>query len=261
MNEQTNTSMGMISGNLVDVFEFKSSDVLAWDIAWSLSLQNRYLGHTPMAWDVLSHTALCYSIAMVEHHRDGKTMNPYDQLGILLHDAAEAYMGDMIRPLKSYFVEFTTIEDKVLKVILHRFGVDTAAVNWTLVKEYDQKALWTEQAKFNRFNDKVYGNSNYDASTTKNMMAKATPLQYLEVLRNLCVQINTRSINELFLFPETLRGYTRAPGETPKPQRTMTRPDYPVQAARQLDGDGLPQIEDSALDVRESTRDIDNLRA
>ena len=59
------------------------------DICHALALINRYGGHTPYPYSVAQHSLLVGSI-----------LPPELRLWGLLHDAAEAYLGDMIAPLK-----------------------------------------------------------------------------------------------------------------------------------------------------------------
>ena len=203
---QTATSLGLISGELVDIFTMETHEVKAWDIVWALHQQNRYLGHTPVAWDVLSHTALCYSLAIRDANTTQKPVTTADALGLLLHDASEAYMGDMPRPLKTYFTEFVEIEHKVTAVILNRFGLRMTDVDWDFVKKYDNEALWTEQATFGRTNDKFYGSDQLDKKTMLRMV-KCHPMQFITQLRELCLQRNVDGVNALFEMPQIIMPY------------------------------------------------------
>jgi len=60
----------------------------------------------------------------------------------LIHDAAEAYLGDMCRPIKQGFPVFKEIEDEILKEIAQYCGL-----LWPIpeeVKEIDNRLLRTE---------------------------------------------------------------------------------------------------------------------
>lgn len=46
------------------------------------------------------------------------------KLVALLHDASEAYLGDMIKPLKVLIPKFQEIEERLQRVIFERFGLD-----------------------------------------------------------------------------------------------------------------------------------------
>lgn len=82
----------MPSGCRVDPLDLQPADVNIADIARSLSRQCRYNGHVGGFLSVARHS-IWVAEALVEH-------GPKMQLIGLLHDAAEAYIGDMIRPLK-----------------------------------------------------------------------------------------------------------------------------------------------------------------
>lgn len=68
----------------------RPEEVCIEDIAHHLSLQNRFAGATTTAVSVAEHSLFCSQI-------EG---TPEEQLDALMHDAAEAYLQDMIRPIK-----------------------------------------------------------------------------------------------------------------------------------------------------------------
>lgn len=87
------------------------------DIAHSLSLLNRYNGHTIRGYSVAEH-----SVRVSKLCRD----RGYDITHIraaLMHDATEAYIGDMPSPLKNtkVGVEFRKYEEKLWEAIATRF--------------------------------------------------------------------------------------------------------------------------------------------
>lgn len=87
------------------------------DIARALSHQCRYNGHCAVFYSVAEH-----SVKLADWFRDVQ-----DDVGLarqaLLHDAAEAYLGDMIRPLKRYVPDYLEAERAVEAVIFERFGL------------------------------------------------------------------------------------------------------------------------------------------
>ncbi len=64
------------------------------------------------------------------------------RLQALLHDASEAYLGDVVRPLKRLMPNYRGLEAKVLSVIMARFGCPTEIAD--SVHEMDEIALDTE---------------------------------------------------------------------------------------------------------------------
>jgi len=85
-------------------------DIHFIDIAHSLSNICRFNGHCLQFYSVAQHCVI------VSQNVDLK-----NAMWGLLHDAGEAYVGDMIRPMKCVFPEFVKIEDNILKLIAKRF--------------------------------------------------------------------------------------------------------------------------------------------
>ena len=82
------------------------------DIAHSLSLLCRFNGHCSGFYSVAEHSV-----------RVSKILPPALALSGLLHDAAEAYVSDLPRPVKRQLGAFSDMEDRVLAVIFTRFGL------------------------------------------------------------------------------------------------------------------------------------------
>jgi len=115
-------------------------DVDPVDIAHALSLLCRYNGHVQRFYSVAEHCVLM-SYAVPEEYA----------LWALLHDATEAYVGDMIRPLKQFMPEYVAAEALVALAIAQRFDLRTADGLFTHklpapVKEADNRILLTERA-------------------------------------------------------------------------------------------------------------------
>jgi hypothetical protein len=103
------------------------------DIAHALSLLCRYNGHVDRFYSVAEHCILM-SHAVPEE----------DALWALLHDATEAYVGDMIRPLKRSMPEYRAAEDRVMAAIATHFGL--VGPMPASVKDADNRILLTERA-------------------------------------------------------------------------------------------------------------------
>lgn len=110
----TKTTIKTASGRLVDLADFQHDDIHDQDIAHPLSMICRYGGHVPGHYSVAEHSILVSRL--VEHWG----FDAIVQLQALLHDAPEAYIGDMVRPLKSFMPEFREYEHQVLTVIFER---------------------------------------------------------------------------------------------------------------------------------------------
>ena len=108
-------------------------DVKIRDIAHALSNQCRFAGHTRKFYSIAQH---CYLVSQV--------CDPADALDGLLHDAAEAYMCDMPRPIKySPGLEgFKELEKKIEAVIQKKFDLGPEPQS---VKDADRRLLYTER--------------------------------------------------------------------------------------------------------------------
>ena len=82
------------------------------DIAHALSLQCRFNGHCLQFYSVAEHSV------RVSEWLDGE-----HSLWGLLHDAAEAYLGDVVRPLKRQLDAYNAIEKRLLRVVADHFDL------------------------------------------------------------------------------------------------------------------------------------------
>ena len=104
------------------------------DIAHALSNICRFTGHTRHFYSVAQHSYLCATLVPPEH-----------QLETLLHDAAEAYIGDVSSPLKAQLPGYKMIEFNLDQAIRQRFGLPAKKSPW--VKEADRQMLAAEKAQ------------------------------------------------------------------------------------------------------------------
>ena len=107
------------SGRKLDPLNITADDIDIEDIAYSLSMQCRFNGHCKNFYSVAQH-----SIRVAE----AATGNPHHEkyrLELLLHDAAEAYIGDLITPIKRLCVEYTDIEFRINLAIAKKFNLNS----------------------------------------------------------------------------------------------------------------------------------------
>jgi hypothetical protein len=94
-------------------------DVDINDIAHALSLKVRYGGHCKDFYSVAQHSWL-----VTEAVRDRLAISQIRMLRTaLLHDAAEAYTADIVRPIKHLISGFKEIEERIEQVIAEKFNL------------------------------------------------------------------------------------------------------------------------------------------
>lgn len=107
----TPDSIRTFSGQYVNVFNTNPDSILIEDIAHALSNQCRFGGHLSEFYSVAQHSILCSQRVSDEY-----------KLQALLHDASEAYILDMPRPIKQKLNDYKEIEDKLMLLIAKKFG-------------------------------------------------------------------------------------------------------------------------------------------
>ena len=104
-------------------------------IAHGLAYQCRFNGQTSEFYSIAQHSLMVADIVSIT--------NPELRLAALLHDASEAYLGDVVKPLKALLPNYKEIEINVEQIIAHSFGVDDMFN--PLIKRADMIALATEK--------------------------------------------------------------------------------------------------------------------
>lgn len=115
----------------------REEEVCMEDIAHALSMICRYGGHTKVHYSVAQHSVL------VSKWLEEQGESVLIQREGLMHDALEAYVNDMITPLKRYLPQFRELEDKVDAVIRRKFGLPIPVS--PQVKHADMVILATEK--------------------------------------------------------------------------------------------------------------------
>jgi len=120
------------TGKKCHPFSVELDDLDLADILPALSNLPRFNGHTAFH-SVAAHS---YWVAkLVPEERELK-------LWALLHDAAEAYLGDVVRPVKECLPEFRAAEERILLAIALKFGLPWPIPE--LVHHADRVVLATE---------------------------------------------------------------------------------------------------------------------
>jgi 5'-deoxynucleotidase YfbR-like HD superfamily hydrolase len=120
------------SGTYFDLLDPFTSDFTIQDIAHGLSLTCRFAGQCREFYSVAEHSWHASQLVADEF-----------KLAALMHDAAEAFLGDVTRPLKSLLPEYQRIERNVEAAVADRFGIN--GMDSDAVKRADLAMLAAEQ--------------------------------------------------------------------------------------------------------------------
>lgn len=112
----------------------RPSDIFIDDIAHALAHQCRFAGQCAKFYSVAEHSVHVSRLVPEEH-----------QLAGLLHDATEAYLHDITRPLKQLLPGYEALEDAAWFTISSKFGLDFDMP--AAVKEADATLVFVERRK------------------------------------------------------------------------------------------------------------------
>lgn len=131
----------MGSGKVVDPFALREADVELSDIINNLTYEVRFGGNAG-EWTVAQHTLVVAELV----RKFGKGTDE-EYKSALLHDAGEAYLKDMPKPVKMRpdMLAYRQAEERAMRVICKKFGVPC---DLPIVKEMDNVATYLEAERF-----------------------------------------------------------------------------------------------------------------
>ncbi|HVK15074.1 MAG TPA: hypothetical protein VM597_40420 [Gemmataceae bacterium] len=133
-----NNTIRLRSGRYLDLADPRPADFTFADIAGALSKVCRFGGQVPTFYSVAEHLVHCGRLALA----DGL---PGDAVrAALMHDATEAFVGDVVKPLKVMLPEYGRIEAAVERAVGLKFGIDFGA-HAAAVRKIDREMLIAER--------------------------------------------------------------------------------------------------------------------
>jgi hypothetical protein len=138
----------LASGGYIDLLNPDREAIRIQDIARGLSHTARFGGQSPWPYSVAQHSVLM-----------SRLIEPEFAVLALLHDAAEAYLGDVQRPLKALLPEYRAIEANFEGVIADKYSLPWFSGKKSL-RYWDLRMLATEKIQ-------VLGTLDYWISTAE----------------------------------------------------------------------------------------------
>lgn len=127
------------SGQMLKPMELKAEDISLEDVSHALSLLCRGGGHLKHFYSVGQHCINCAKEA------EARGLSNRVILGCLIHDASEAYVSDIIRPVKKHLPAYIAIEDKILAAVYEHFGLgDLTEKEYSQIRQIDNEILENE---------------------------------------------------------------------------------------------------------------------
>lgn len=140
------------TGRRIEAGAPRPEDIDLTDIAIGLARQRRFSGQTKQPYNVAQHSCLVaeivakgFAAALEDKQRFRGPHSPDEYVKCaFLHDASEAYIGDIIHPLKVLLPDYAKIEAKWMRAIAERFNLTYDLFHCRSVKNADHNCFKAE---------------------------------------------------------------------------------------------------------------------
>lgn len=163
------TSIRTYSGKHLDLANPDPDDILIEDIAIGLARECRYARQSNIWYSVAEHSWLVANACRTQYPTFPAAQLPELQLRALLHDASEAYLGDLPGPIKQTdaMAGFRAVEGRLQTAIYQAFGLvpnDDADGHWHIVHKIDtairseeMRRMWARPERAGYFDEGTFG--------------------------------------------------------------------------------------------------------
>ena len=130
-------------GKRVTPLEPREEQIDIADIAHALSMIPRANGHLKYFYTVAQHCLNCASEA------EARGFSARVRLACLLHDASEAYLSDVVRPIKNAMTDYLRIEKGLQECIYKKYAGSLTDEERVKIAEVDDAVLYHEFLNIN----------------------------------------------------------------------------------------------------------------
>jgi len=123
------------TGEKIKPLDPEAAQIHIEDIAHSLSLLCRANGHIDYFFSIAQHSINC------AYEAKARGYPAWIQLACLIHDASEAYLSDITRPVKHHLPEYKVIENRMQNIIYIKFLGKTEDDEFCSVDQIDNDML------------------------------------------------------------------------------------------------------------------------
>lgn len=140
------------TGRKIFVLNPRPDDIDLMDIGIPLTREPRYAGHSRFPFSVAQHSLVVAGLVSFRCEREGLGFNPHIHLQALLHDATEAYLKDIPKPVKLTMQlmmpegqksPYDILEERWNAAIMQHFGLESN--HHVFVKDADLMACAAEK--------------------------------------------------------------------------------------------------------------------
>lgn len=167
-------------------------DICVEDIAHALSMLCRANGHYESFYSVAAHCLNCYEEARSRRESARVCM------ACLLHDAQEAYLSDVTRPVKKHLAEYSMYEERLQEAIYTKFlGGPLNEYEAKVVKTIDDAMLYYEFYEF--MAEKLSDEAPYVAATPDFYRGtmRQVEQEYIDVLNSIDLEDTSQQKNTI----------------------------------------------------------------
>lgn len=133
----SHTLFATYTGKIIDYKNITEDDICLEDIAHHLTNIQRFGGCLPLQvkYSVADHSINCYRMAVMLHPNEDEVHR-----AALMHDATEAYIGDVVSGLKRCLTDYTKLERHLSNVINEKYNLQ----EFTRVQDIDKRIMLDE---------------------------------------------------------------------------------------------------------------------